>query len=794
MRSGTIFAFLLLCSSTFAQLPPDSLALWLRADVGVVTSGSQVTQWLDQSGNGRHATASGNVQKVESLINGFPAVQLFCTNGLLMTPAFQTFPGKRGAIFVVARTIGNSCVSGAGYGAFVQTYYGSGTTWQFGAFPSYYGYYDGVGSSNFNVATLPVNAWGIVAMNRTSNTTMDCYKSGIFSNTVSIANNQPSLNPVRIGASSTGWEVLNGYIAEVIIYNKAMSPAELEQVNTYLADKYYFNGDVPLPTAQGVTVCGSGTATLTATGGNAYRWYDSQVATVPLATTASFTTPMLASTTTYYVANFNGQLQSQRVPVTVTVQLVGDACDDGDPNTTNDLLQIGCVCAGTPVSTCTTDLVLEFRTDANGAQNTWEILQQGTGDLVISGGGTYPNNVTYADQACLPNGCYYLRVLDSGGDGIVGGGYILRTLNGVQRIIDNRNNFTSGSVSAVVGNGGFCLPLGTDRLIFTSCDKLDWVNNQFIVAAPNPAVSAQFGVNNANSGYQFWFFDPNGTYGYAKFRSHATSDGFGTGATRACHARINNWSPNQIPANVLMNVKVRGRVNGTNLTWGPVCRFMIDPVRAVCPLTKLVDIPGNTNYSCGVTRNWGGSSSSKVVTKAVDGATQYQFRWWSAELASPVVRTTTTPVLQLNWDPALANGTYEVEVRAFKNGQWCVSGAGKGAWGDLCNVTINGSTAMALNGSTADGTPVSASEAKLFPNPNNGQQLTVSLSAVEAGVETVAVDIFDLNGAHVSAQVIAVNDGMVFHMVDVNRLADGLYMVNITAGGQRYTERLVISK
>jgi hypothetical protein len=391
-------------------------------------------------------------------------------------------------------------------------------------------------------------------------------------------------------------------------------------------------------------------------------------------------------------------------------------------------------------------------------------------------------------------GCYRLVVNDAGGDGIAGGGFVLRTAGtSGQRILDNSGNGAFGSVSAVIGNGGFCLPLGTDKLIFTSCDKLDWVNNQFIVAAENPAVSAQFGVTNTTSGYQFWWFDPNGSYGYTKFRSHATSDGFGTGATRACHARINNWSPNQIPANVLMNVKVRGRVAGNNLPWGPVCRFMVDPIRAACPFTKLVDIPGNVNFSCGVTRTWGGSSLSKVVAKAVDGATQYQFRWWSAELAQPVVRTTTTPVLQLNWNPALFDGTYRVEVRAFKNGSWCVSGTTEGSWGDLCNVTITGNpNAMVLDG----GSTTSTGDAKLalFPNPNNGQQLTVSLSAVEQGVETIAVDIFDLNGARVSAQVIAVNDGMVYQVVDVAGLADGLYMVNITAGGQRYTERLVIAK
>ncbi len=434
-------------------------------------------------------------------------------------------------------------------------------------------------------------------------------------------------------------------------------------------------------------------------------------------------------------------------------------------------------------------LTLEIQSDANFAQTSWEILAQGTNVVAATGGGL-PGQGIVTQFACLPDGCYRLRVLDSGNDGIANGGYILRTQGDNQRVIDNRNNGNFTTVSAVIGNGGFCLPLGTDKLIFTSCDKMDWVNNQFIVAAPNPAVSAQFGVTNTTSGYQFWFFDPNGTYGYAKFRSHATSDGFGTGATRACHARINNWSPNQIPANVLMNVKVRGRVAGNNLPWGPVCRFMIDPVRAACPLTKLVDIPGNTNYSCGVTRTWGGSSLSKVVAKAVDGATQYQFRWNNAELAAPVIRTTTTPVLQLNWNPALPNGTYQVQVRAFKNGQWCVTSL---PWGDECNVTITGSpNAMSVNG----GSTTSTGDVKLamFPNPNNGEQLTVSLSAVEEGVETISVDIFDLSGARVSSRTMAVNDGMVYQVLSLGEMADGLYMVNITAGTQRYTERLVIAK
>ena len=35
---------------------------------------------------------------------------------------------------------------------------------------------------------------------------------------------------------------------------------------------------------------------------------------------------------------------------------------------------------------------------------------------------------------------------------------------------------------------------------------------------------------------------------------------------------------------------------------------------------------------------------------------------------------------------------------------------------------------------------------KLYPNPNRGEQLYLSLDAIEEGVNTVSVDIFDLLG------------------------------------------------
>ena len=81
----------------------------------------------------------------------------------------------------------------------------------------------------------------------------------------------------------------------------------------------YFELVVPNDT---ITICSSGTATFTASingtapGGTTISWYTTQFGSTVLQTGTSFTTPALATTTTYYVGTCPG---SYRIPVTVIV-------------------------------------------------------------------------------------------------------------------------------------------------------------------------------------------------------------------------------------------------------------------------------------------------------------------------------------------------------------------------------------------------------------------------------------------------------------------------------------------
>ena len=83
------------------------------------------------------------------------------------------------------------------------------------------------------------------------------------------------------------------------------------------------NPSPPAPTVTGnISLCGPGTTTLTASGGqnNSYVWYSNANGTGQLSANASFTTPVLQTTTTYYVQTATVQGGSQNFPFTGGVQ------------------------------------------------------------------------------------------------------------------------------------------------------------------------------------------------------------------------------------------------------------------------------------------------------------------------------------------------------------------------------------------------------------------------------------------------------------------------------------------
>jgi hypothetical protein len=509
-----------------------------------------------------------------------------------------------------------------------------------------------------------------------------------------------------------------------------------------------------------------------------------------------------------------GQVMQNFEPCPLLGVNIGDPCDtDPDPYTFSlGYADGGCACI--PVAG-DVGVTLELRTpDGSSDEVSWELATT-PGDVVVCSGGGYDAGITdpFTAFCQIPNGCYVLRVFDSVGDGFgVGGGYQLRLAGGNAadlRIVDNLGNFNDTTfavlegVLSTIGSGptAFCFPMATGpRPLYQLRDKLDFVNNSYLVCEPDAAVSAQWQVGNqTDDGYEFWLFDPNGTYSYRRFRNHATSDGFGNvGATRACHMKVNGWLASQhAPEDVLLNVRIRTRVNGVNGNWGPAYRFKIDPDRAACPLTMLNDYPGDQFESCNKSRTWG---SGIIHARAVPGANRYQWRFRTVgeQLAPVVIRTTNNYFLQLNWptNPLVPGKQYTVDVRASKNAgaTWCTNAVPPALvdpWGTVCTLNITGSSAQ--GGGENLPLQITRTNLSLYPNPNRGDQLWLSIDAVDEGVETITVDFFDLAGHRTVARTIATQGTNLNSLLELNGLAAGVYIVHITAGEKVYTERLVIA-
>ncbi len=457
--------------------------------------------------------------------------------------------------------------------------------------------------------------------------------------------------------------------------------------------------------------------------------------------------------------------------------------------------------AGT-LQACSYPIDLELRTDEAANETAYEIRSADGGTIHCTGGGISGGAQTLINGCCLPEGCYQLRVMDAGGDGIAGGGYILREGNGsLRRIIDNKDGFGDGGMSAIAGGEGFCLPLGNDRVTFTSCDKLDWrtapCGAEYVVLNANADVTAQYGIDNAGSGYQIWFFDPNGGYSFKRFQSHATSNGMPVSATRACHFLVNGWSGNQLQEGVLYNVKARARVTGNYAAWGAACRFRIDNAAAQCPGTRLLDQPGNPNLSCGQNRSIG--SNVLVHARPVRrrnascnwvNANRYQFRFRVAGEPAEIVKTSATGKYWVNTVGLECGMTYQVDVRAsFDNGaSWCRDGE---AWGDACLLTIDPCTGAELARSASE---LTESRLMLYPNPNDGGTVRLLLSSPSGRSPHVDIVVVDLAGRSVINHRFGRQEGMPLDVILElpDGMASGIYLVSAVTDKEVLSGRLVI--
>ena len=220
-----------------------NLRLWLRGDKGVTASAGAVSAWNDQSGNFNNSLQPEAAKRpllVANAINGKPALRFDGTDDSLIaasTPSL-TITGDISSFFVVKYDdyIGFNAVWGKTQAnqpaptdfytlpasGLPRVFRGNGTNSQ----------------SNTGVLPAEVGTYAIVGFDQ-AGTTLRHYLNGDWNGDGQITTTRNDTGrPLYIGTRDDQFTRMKGDIAELIIYDKALSEAEKATVYTYLGSRY----------------------------------------------------------------------------------------------------------------------------------------------------------------------------------------------------------------------------------------------------------------------------------------------------------------------------------------------------------------------------------------------------------------------------------------------------------------------------------------------------------------------------------------------------------------------------
>lgn len=230
-------ACIVLAAAAFAQ-PPSGSILWLRSDAGVTTNVDTVMQWEDQSGIGNSAfqnTSANAPHLVPNVVNGLPVVRFDGATSYMEAPS--VFPVSHDYTLSLVVKINN-------YGATNNIV--SGTThahWLGGA------RYPRVLHGDFNnqaVSSIAMNdgACIITFVYTEGSKNAIVYVNGQFADSAFTgANTDPTL---FLGAYQRG-NLMNGDLAEVLLYPRRLTPADQAATESYFFTKYAIPKPPPLP-------------------------------------------------------------------------------------------------------------------------------------------------------------------------------------------------------------------------------------------------------------------------------------------------------------------------------------------------------------------------------------------------------------------------------------------------------------------------------------------------------------------------------------------------------------------
>jgi hypothetical protein len=214
--------------------------LWLQADEGITDAdGTALTGWTDQSGNGSNPVIVGNPMYSTNMLNGLPVVQ-FDGDDELRTVDLDGLAGDDNTIITVARRTGISDDQ------FIYQENKRVLGYNVTANPFTFNFL--AASDNTNGRNNPSRATSSASGATAFNVISSAVDTGtgdvdlVVNGTVSTGD--APTNPT--GGTATIGTDLEGEIAEIIVYNRALNSAELRAIYTYLSEKYSITIDTDL--------------------------------------------------------------------------------------------------------------------------------------------------------------------------------------------------------------------------------------------------------------------------------------------------------------------------------------------------------------------------------------------------------------------------------------------------------------------------------------------------------------------------------------------------------------------
>ncbi len=214
-------------------IPSDisNLTGWLKADaITGQVDGNAISTWADSSGSGNDASqATGANQPIykTSILNSKPVLRFDGTDDRMTMTLSPSNPFTIMVVYCarLADSSGRRAVAGS-------------NNWLLGPYSNEHRLFQGAFASGAQAAVVAAT----FVINETVSTagTATHFVNGTSRGTIS---SPGAPGTIRIGASEhnapgTFTEHLDGDVAEVIVYSKALNSTEQSQIHSYLQDKY----------------------------------------------------------------------------------------------------------------------------------------------------------------------------------------------------------------------------------------------------------------------------------------------------------------------------------------------------------------------------------------------------------------------------------------------------------------------------------------------------------------------------------------------------------------------------